>query len=983
MLSYFHGFTKITSSPIILHKNIPDENIRLVYGDRKLIVIDADDIPEASRNNIYLNIYNIPKTEYADPRIHFNYYYGNHYIYPYLTELSIDDMLNEPIKFISRMNYFITRKENSRTRRREVLFIKLDKNCNIENEISYNISYYIKDDIIEICKQECEFLSPITTKSSNLLIELLISQKHTDIIKQNDNNLSNIIDFDEKQIFNLNEYNDLFESHLLKPDINLYNYQKQDVTWMKTIENNVDNGSNTIEYSYSKEYKVLDNFYLHDNLLLPEMSNCEKITRQFQYYGGNIISEVGLGKTLITLYYILQNDRGLKMTNDNFVTFGETCNYFYKRGKNKGKCCEKRVYEKLPRESLYCKEHHKTPFIDKRQLVLKNLNQFDFKKFIINNQEPRIKTNASLIICKNQLCDQWVQEYYNKFKNDHRILLVATYDQYANLTLADLLFADIVVVSYEFLTNKRYQQQNLEKSSVALLSIYLDSYNTSDNHKLLNTKLFNCFNMFYWRRIIYDEAHEIPKTMRTNDIQSKYKWNITGTPFVDKSSSFLKLMSYNTNYIDHNISTINLKLLPTNYLIEMGLAEDTFIDECKNLFRRNTKTSIVSEYDKNIINEFTNLLDFTDQERSIYDGYVTGAKTNYINFLIRLCCHPELNDDTREMIKNCKTFDEIHSCLLNYNKTQINMEEKRIKNIEQDIEYYENELSERIESELIESEQLESERVDLRLKINLLKRKLTISKKNYESISRTYNYLKSRLENLKTSEMCPICLEEIDPVNLTITKCGHKFCWDCLYQTHKAQDSLNIKCPSCNTIMSSRDIFLLKEQSENEIQSDNELSKIIQTVKSTKIGNIIHFLKTTLQSDDKVILFSQWDELLHKVGDILSNQNINLMYCNGSVYKRKRAINSFYKDPSINLIMLSSKNSASGINLTVANKIIFLEPIYGKEEYRKNIEYQAIGRADRLGQTRPIDIYRFIIKDTIEQDIYNNCIDDSKIRNIS
>jgi SNF2 family DNA or RNA helicase len=81
--------------------------------------------------------------------------------------------------------------------------------------------------------------------------------------------------------------------------------------------------------------------------------------------------------------------------------------------------------------------------------------------------------------------------------------------------------------------------------------------------------------------------------------------------------------------------------------------------------------------------------------------------------------------------------------------------------------------------------------------------------------------------------------------------------------------------------------------------------------------------------------------------------------------------------------MLSSKNSASGINLTIANKIIFLEPIYGKEEYRKNIEYQAIGRADRLGQTRPIDIYRFIIKDTIEQDIYNNCIDDSKIKQIS
>ena len=135
-------------------------------------------------------------------------------------------------------------------------------------------------------------------------------------------------------------------------------------------------------------------------------------------------------------------------------------------------------------------------------------------------------------------------------------------------------------------------------------------------------------------------------------------------------------------------------------------------------------------------------------------------------------------------------------------------------------------------------------------------------------------------------------------------------------------------------------------------------------------------------TDDKIILFSQWDELLHKVGNILTNQNIKLVYCNGSVYQRKRAINLFYKDPDTNLILLSSKNSASGINLTVANKIIFLEPIYGNQEYRKNVECQAIGRADRLGQTRPIDIHRFIIKDTIEQDIYNNCIDDGKIKGL-
>ena len=148
------------------------------------------------------------------------------------------------------------------------------------------------------------------------------------------------------------------------------------------------------------------------------------------------------------------------------------------------------------------------------------------------------------------------------------------------------------------------------------------------------------------------------------------------------------------------------------------------------------------------------------------------------------------------------------------------------------------------------------------------------------------------------------------------------------------------------------------------------------------MSNIIYFLKTFLEKGDKVILFSQWDELLHKIGDILLNNNINIVYCNGSVYQRKRAITSFYKNSNINVILLSSRNAASGINLTVANKIILLEPIYGNKEYRYNIESQAIGRADRIGQKNSINVYRFIIKDTIEQDIINNFIDDNKIKQL-
>jgi SNF2 family DNA or RNA helicase len=134
-------------------------------------------------------------------------------------------------------------------------------------------------------------------------------------------------------------------------------------------------------------------------------------------------------------------------------------------------------------------------------------------------------------------------------------------------------------------------------------------------------------------------------------------------------------------------------------------------------------------------------------------------------------------------------------------------------------------------------------------------------------------------------------------------------------------------------------------------------------------------LNENIDKNEKIIIFSQWDELLHKVGSILKSNDINIVYCDRSVYQKKKSIQSFCNDPNVNVIMLSSKNCASGINLMIASKIIFLEPIYGSKDYRQNIESQAIGRVDRLGQKHPIDIYYFIIKDTVEEEVYNNIIE--------
>lgn len=950
------NFTEIINKEIKLHKEISDDDIRFIHGEYKknLYIIDINDITD--------NINNINKTIFTEtllPFIRFSYYGYDFNIYPYLN-YKTDQEMDRDHRVVKNYNIFLRNKEIKKQ-----LFVLTKVN---KRENKYYVTYYINNSVLEDIKKNKR------NYRINLLVDILINYKRENLCEVNTKKLELILN----KTYTYNNDNDnCINNNILKDNIKLYNYQIDDINWMNWIELKVKDNTNIIKFSHSPTYSVLNNeFLLYNWSLFPVglINDAFKNEVTFRYYGGNLISEMGLGKTLIALYHIISK---INNTYNNFVEFTDNCNYFYKRGKLKGKVCK----NMCEINKLYCKEHMDSPFIDKRHISLKNLSDFNPLNFITKRiNKLYIKTNSTLIICPNQLCDQWLQEYYDKFKTSYRILLVVTYDQYTNITLADILFSDIIIVSYNFLLNTRYINNTCNIKDTVIKE-FMEAESTEHLEKLLNSQKFNMFHLFHWGRIVCDEVHEIESMLKGNilhkyivSLQSNYRWNITGTPFPNNLQSYINLMSYNTNYLEKSCG--NDSIVYNNYstdsLINMGF-DSNIIEKSSMLFKRDTKNSVISEFSGNDILEYVKLLEFTDQERSIYDSYLEGSKKKYSDLLIRLCCHPELSIDTRDLIKNCKSLDEIQKVMLDWNKRCLDDEIGKINVYKNDIDYYQGKLD-------VYNERDGDLDIDVELfktKIATLKRQLTIHKKNYDEYLRTYNYLRSCIDSLvnKTETItCPICLDDIDQNNITITKCGHKFCWSCIYQTHHVQSSSTnnnglIKCPTCNTMMTNKEIYLLHENN-NEVNSD--LDKIINDVKSTKIGNIIYFLKTSLEKNDKVILFSQWDELLHKIGNILIKNNINIVYCNGSVYQRKRAISNFCKKDDINVILLSSRNAASGINLTVANKIILLEPIYGNKEYRYNIESQAIGRADRIGQKKSIKVYRFIIKDTIEEDIIND-----------
>lgn len=258
--------------------------------------------------------------------------------------------------------------------------------------------------------------------------------------------------------------------------------------------------------------------------------------------------------------------------------------------------------------------------------------------------------------------------------------------------------------------------------------------------------------------------------------------------------------------------------------------------------------------------------------------------------------------------------------------------------------------------------------------------------KDYEGKKTTYEFYNNVMDRIKKTvdkkenddsddeddsdneddETCGICLGEIPENDIGVTKCGHIFCYQCI----KTIINQKQQCPYCRKGVKENELYMISyEKNKNKQQDSKEIKDKLSLINKigTKLANLIYYLKKT---NEHTIIFSQWDDLLLKVGEILDTHGIKNTFCRGNVWQRDKAIRTFNSQDDVKVIMLSSESAASGTNLTKASQVILLDPVYGSYEFRKNTEWQAVGRAHRMGQTKEVKVVRFVVKDTVEEEIY-------------
>ena len=130
---------------------------------------------------------------------------------------------------------------------------------------------------------------------------------------------------------------------------------------------------------------------------------------------------------------------------------------------------------------------------------------------------------------------------------------------------------------------------------------------------------------------------------------------------------------------------------------------------------------------------------------------------------------------------------------------------------------------------------------------------------------------------------------------------------------------------------------------------------------SAKLDALMDPLVEVVDAGHKVLVFSQFVSFLTIARRHLDEREVPYAYLDGKTRKRKEQVERFQTDPKCPVFLISLKAGGHGLNLTAAEYVFLLDPWWNPA-----VEAQAVDRAHRIGQTKPVFSYRMIAENTVE-----------------
>ncbi|HEY5934897.1 MAG TPA: DEAD/DEAH box helicase, partial [Kofleriaceae bacterium] len=133
---------------------------------------------------------------------------------------------------------------------------------------------------------------------------------------------------------------------------------------------------------------------------------------------------------------------------------------------------------------------------------------------------------------------------------------------------------------------------------------------------------------------------------------------------------------------------------------------------------------------------------------------------------------------------------------------------------------------------------------------------------------------------------------------------------------------------------------------------------------SSKLERLMEALEDVVADGHRALVFSQWTSLLDLIEPALNAASTRFVRLDGSTVDRASVVNEFQSETGPPVMLLSLKAGGTGLNLTAADHVFLVDPWWNPA-----VEDQAADRAHRIGQDKPVMVYRMVARDTVEERI--------------
>ncbi|KAG0317213.1 hypothetical protein BGZ99_006444 [Dissophora globulifera] len=538
---------------------------------------------------------------------------------------------------------------------------------------------------------------------------------------------------------------------------------------------------------------------------------------------------------------------------------------------------------------------------------------------------PRIKSHATLIICPLSTVQNWEEQFENHVRQD----ALQIYVYHGGQRVADPAFLaqfDVVITTYNLLGTEYSKETKARDSQYGL------------------SKFPSVLQHVDWFRVVLDEAHIIKEV---NTVQSKAaaaltaerRWCLTGTPVQNKLDDLYALVKFlRMRPFDEKVQWTHYISKPIKAANPLGITRlQTLI---KVITLRRTKSQMVDGQPLLALPTRTDhkrVLELSLNERQLYQRMESRAKQTV--------------DQIVQENKIMKSYAHILQAILKLR--QICAHYALVKNTGDD-------LDSSTEFNLASA-----------VEILTLLQDSGNDQCNHCFNSSTATPIVTRCEHI----FCPDCVKKLNPVTFM------------LIQRLNANISvapglqIDFACPQCASVLRPVDLIQIQDDPDDKVTAFISGSDHIRTRKdengalihSTKVKSLIEDLVQATQVAKregrdvaKSVVFSQWTSMLDLIEEGLRENHIKFTRLDGTMQRsdRTQALNDFKEQSDIGVILISLKAGGVGLNLTSAQRVYLMDP-----HWNPAVESQAVDRIHRLGQTKPVDVIRFIIKDSIEENI--------------